>query len=51
MLEFFFITKNRAVWEILEPIQNRAISRFVLFEALLYTYLPSEVGTRENATF
>ena len=29
------ITKNRAIWVILEPIKNRAISRSVLYEAVL----------------
>ena len=35
----FFTTENRAVCVILEKIQNRAISRSVLFEAMLYEAL------------
>ena len=38
-LELLFTIKNRADWVILEPIQNRAISRSVLFKAVLYKAL------------
>ena len=38
-LELLFTNKNRAVWVIFEPIQNRAISSSVLFRAVLYEAL------------
>ena len=38
-LKLLFTIKNRAIWVFLEPIQHRAISRSVLFEAVLYEVL------------